>query len=303
MILDQKVRIFLQVARVEGFRRAARGLGLSQSAVSFHIDKLEGELGVRLFNRQGRTISLTPEGQVLFQELDDLDRAARRVENNFAFHSNLLGRRIRLGSNALACPFTLPWVIRGFLEENPDVLFTYNHVADEQALISNLEVGDLDLGILGHQIRHKKLSSHCCYESDIILAAAPSMEVGDLGASELIKLPIILENSDRGLELLLSQGLSSIGLDLKDLNIVIESDNLPLIRSFILAGLGAAFIPRVAIADELERGRFKEIKVDSLTMKQCIYLVHPKVGLANPNTARFVEFVEAHAQGIIPGLG
>ena len=303
MILDQRVRIFLQVARVEGFRRAARGLGLSQSAVSFHIDKLERELGVRLFNRQGRTISLTPEGQVLFKELDVLDRAARRVENNFASHSNLLGRRIRLGSNALACPFTLPWVIRGFKAENPEVLFTYKHVADEQALISNLEVGDLDLGIIGHQIRHKKLSSHCCYESEIILAAAPSMGVDEVDASELVSLPIILENSDRGLELLLSQGLSSIGLGFKDLHIVIETDNLPLIRTFILAGLGAAFLPRVAIADELARGIFKEIEVHSLAIKQSIYLIHPKVGLANPNTARFVEFVEANAQGIIPGLG
>ena len=90
------------------------GLGLSQSAVSFHIDKLEEELGVQLFNRQGRTISLTVEGRILFQELEQLERVARRVENNFAFHSNILGRRIRVGSNALACPFTLPWVIQGF---------------------------------------------------------------------------------------------------------------------------------------------------------------------------------------------
>ena len=75
MILDQKVQIFLQVARVEGFRRAARGLGLSQSAVSFHIDKLENELGVRLFNRQGRTISLTAEGQVFWISGRQLKRA------------------------------------------------------------------------------------------------------------------------------------------------------------------------------------------------------------------------------------
>jgi DNA-binding transcriptional LysR family regulator len=275
---------------------------LSQSAVSFHIDKLENELGVRLFNRQGRTISLTAEGEVLFRELEELERVARRVENNFAFHSTVLGRRIRLGSNALACPFTLPWVIRGFRVECPEALFTYKHVVDEQALISGLEVGDLDIGIIGHPIRHKKLLLHNCYESDIVLAAAPSMEVGEVSADELTALPVILENADRGLELLLSQGLGSIGLDFKDLNIVIETDNLPLIRTFVRAGLGAAFLPRVAIADELGRGEFVEIKVASLAVKQSIYLVHPKAGVANPNTERFVEFVKMHAQGIIPGL-
>ena len=302
MILDQKVRIFLQVARVEGFRRAARGLGLSQSAVSFHIDKLEEELGVQLFNRQGRTISLTPEGQVLFRELEELERAARRVENNFAFHSNILGRRIRIGSNALACPFTLPWVIHGFKQEHPDVLFTYKHVVDEQELINDLETGDLDLGIIGHHVRHKKLSTHSCYESDIVLAAAPSMGVERVDANELAELPIVLENSDRGLELLLSQGLGTIGLDLKDLHIIIESDNLSLIKTFVLAGLGAAFLPRVAISDELTSGNFQEINVHLLKLRQSIYLVHPKTGLANPNTVRFVEFVNAQAQEIVPGL-
>lgn len=303
MIIDQKVRIFLQVARVEGFRRAARGLGLSQSAVSFHIDKLESELGVRLFNRQGRTISLTAEGEVFFQEMEELERVARRAENKFAFHSKILGRRIRLGSNALACPFTLPWVIRGFKVDNPEALFTYRHVADEQALISGLELGDFDLGIIGHPIRHKKLSLHRCYESDIVLAAAPSMQVDAVSADELTRLPVILENSDRGLELLLSQGLSSIGIDFKDLNIVIETDNLPLIRTFVHAGLGAAFLPKVAIVEELKRGDFIEIEVTSLVIQQSIYLVHPKTGAANPSTERFVAFVEEHAPGIIPGLG
>ncbi len=302
MILDQKVRVFLQVARAGGFRRAARRLGLSQSAVSFHIDKFEEELDVQLFNRQGRTISLTAEGEVLLQELGRVERAARRVENSFAYHSNFLGRRIRLGSNAVACPFTLPWVIQGFKSLYPEVVFTYKHMVDEQELLNDLEAGDLDLGIIGHQIRHRKLHTHTCYESDIILAAGASFEVTEIDATELPKLPLILENSDRGLELLLVQGLNSAGLSFKDLNVVIESDNLPLIKTFVQAGLGAAFLPRVTLMDELDCGNFREIRVHSLSLKQSIYLAHLKSGFANPNTARFVEFIESQAQVIIPGV-
>lgn len=300
MILDHRIRVFLQVARAEGFRRAARRLGLSQSAVSFHIDKLEEELGVQLFNRQGRSISLTPEGQIFFQELQDLDRAARRVENNFAFHSNLLSRRVRIGSNAVACPFILPWVIQAFMKEQPEVQFNYRHAKDEADLVADLESGDLDLGILGHHIRHRKLSLHLCYESDIILAAAPSLWQRQVDVDTLTTLPLILENSDRGLELLLSQGLGTLGVDFKDLNIVIESDNLPLIQTFVRAGLGVAFLPKPTIVDDLVSGRFREIEVMSLDLKQPIFIVHPKSGLANPSTAQFVEFVENRANDIIP---
>ncbi len=62
MILDQKMQIFLEVVRQGGFRKTGRQLGMSQSAVSFHIDSLEKELGVSLFRRQGRTIALKLNG-------------------------------------------------------------------------------------------------------------------------------------------------------------------------------------------------------------------------------------------------
>ncbi len=148
MILDRKVGIFLKVARDGGFPKAARGQGLSQSSVSFHIDRLEEELDVQLFHRQGRTISLTQEGRFLFEELESLEREARRVKNRFALHSNVLGRQIRAGSNTLACPYTLPWVIQSFGQEHPEVVFTYKHMGNEQELIELLVVGDLDIGVL-----------------------------------------------------------------------------------------------------------------------------------------------------------
>lgn len=302
MILDQKVKVFLKVARAEGFRRAARRLNISQSAVSFHIDRLEDELGVRLFNRQGRTISLTPPGEALLQELEQLERVALKAENNFAIHSSALGRRIRVGSNAIACPFTLPWVIHGFKQEHPEVIFTYRHIVDEQELIGDLESGDLDLGIIGHHIRHKKFDSHPCYESDVILVGAESIEIDHLTVEQLPSLPIIFESSDRGLELLLTQGLNEVGLKLKDLDIMIESDNLSLIKTFVQAGLGAAFLPRVTMSDELECGSFQEIRVDSLSLRQTIYLISPRSAALSPNTARFVDFVGRQLNVLVPNL-
>lgn len=302
MILDQKVRIFLKVARDGGFRKAARGLGLSQSSVSFHIHKLEAELDVQLFRRQGRTISLTREGRFLFEELESLEREARRVENSFALHSNVLGRQIRVGSNTLACPYTLPWVIQSFSQEHPELVFTYKHMGNEQELMELLVVGDLDVGIFGHPVRHRKLAVHRCYESEIVLAASPTLGVEQVEASELSELPIVLENSDRGLELAIAQGLRTLGLSLKDLRIVIECDNLPLIQTFVQAGLGAAFLPRIAVLDQLKSGALSEIQVPSLEMKQAVVLAHSKSAPANPNTVRFIEFVESRAGAVVLGL-
>lgn len=77
MILDKRLRVFLAVADSGSFSRAGRQLSLSQSVVSFHVHALEEGLGVSLFLRKGRTISLTPEGKVLHAQGKRLAQSAR----------------------------------------------------------------------------------------------------------------------------------------------------------------------------------------------------------------------------------
>lgn len=67
------INVFAAVAQRLSFRKAAEDLALTQSAVSRHVQGLEQSLGVLLFIRHGRTISLTPQGQALFEEVNDVD--------------------------------------------------------------------------------------------------------------------------------------------------------------------------------------------------------------------------------------
>ena len=63
----REISTFLQVAQYQSFSKAARHLGYSQAAVTIQIKQLEQELGVHLFDRIGKQISLTHQGQVFYQ--------------------------------------------------------------------------------------------------------------------------------------------------------------------------------------------------------------------------------------------
>lgn len=291
MILDRRMRVFLAVAEAGSFSRAARQLSLSQSVVSFHVRGLEDELGVRLFRRQGRSISLTEEGEVLYRDGRRLAQSAREIEDRFAAESETIAQRISLAGDALTCAFTLPWTLAGFRQDNPDVVYSYEHL-DEEELLDRLLSGELDVALVGHPVKHRKLKAQACFRDEIILVVRPGTVPKNIEPAALRDLPLIWPTNDRGLELLLSRELANSGIALKDLNVFMEVENLPILKTFVRAGVGVAFLPRLAVADELAFGLLAETTVEGLQLERTNYIVHRKDRRPREVVARFLGFVE-----------
>jgi DNA-binding transcriptional LysR family regulator len=292
MILDKRMKVFLATAEAGSFSRAARQLSLSQSVVSFHIKALEQDLGVELFRRQGRSISLTAEGQILFEEGYKLAREARRIEDTFSAQSEEIAQRIHLAGDALTCAFTLPWTLAAFREEYPDVIFSYEHLREAE-LIERLVAGELDVALVGHPVQHRKLGTHACFQDRIVLVGSPEDAPESMSVDKLRETPIIWDTSDRGLELLLSKDLPEAGLPLKDLNVFMEVDDLPILKSFVRARVGMAFLPQLAVSDEVRFGLLKEVKVAGLELRRTNYLVHRKEKNPRRVVTALIDFVES----------
>lgn len=291
MILDKKMQVFVTVADAGSFSQAGRRLSLSQSVVSHHIDALEKELGVSLFNRMGRTISLTPEGKILHSEGKKICRSARELENSLCSLTENIDNRINLGGDALTCVFTLPWTLAAYREEHPDVVFAYRHF-DHESLQEQLVSGDIDLALSGHPIRHRKLMTHQCFSDEIIYVAGPKDKTKSVTIDEVCTRPLIWATSDRGLELLLSKTLSGACVTLKNLNIFMEVEDISILKNFIRAGVGSAFIPRVSVQEELRFKLLREIPIDGLSIRRNTYLIHRKGKHLRETVANFMEFVQ-----------
>ncbi|MEE8573154.1 MAG: LysR family transcriptional regulator, partial [Gemmatimonadota bacterium] len=273
MILDKKMRVFLATAEAGSFSRAARQLSLSQSVVSFHIKALEHDLGVELFRRQGRSISLTPEGQLLFEKGRKLAQEARRLEDAFSAESEEIAQRIYLAGDALTCAFTLPWTLAAFRADYPDVVFAYEHLREAE-LIERLVAGELDVALVGHPVQHRKLDTHACFQDEIVLVGPSESAPDSMTLEQLRETPLIWDTSDRGLELLLSKDLPEAGLPLKDLNVFMEVDDLPILKTFVRAQVGMAFLPLLTVWDEVAFGFLKVVGVPGLELERTNFLVY-----------------------------
>ncbi len=299
MILDKKMQIFLAVAEASSFSQASKKFSLSQSVISFHIDTLENELGVRLFDRHGRMITLTPEGEYLYNEGKKLALSARQLEESFSEHSSIIARYVRVAGCTLTCAFTLPWIIANFHQQYPDVLFAFKTLHQEE-MIDQLLNEEIDFGFAGYPIQHRKLTSTNCFRDEIILVGKPGIYPSQLKLDELSEYPLLWINSDRGLDLLIRKSLPEAGLLIKNLKIYLEVEDLSVLKTFVRTGIGLAFLPRVSVADELESGALEQIKVDNLELVRHTCMLHLKKKDHREVAERFLQFIENHPSGNPP---
>ena len=144
----KQLRAFCQAARLGSVTRAAEALYLSQPAVSLQLGALENELSVSLFERQGRRLNLTVEGQVLYELAGPLMDSIDALDGEF--RSRLLGMSageldIAAGSSTIL--YFLPTLVEAFREAHPQVQLKLHNVTgkDGLALIRSDEV-DLAVG-------------------------------------------------------------------------------------------------------------------------------------------------------------
>lgn len=135
------------VAQHRGITAAARAAGLSQSALTRQIQGIEGRLGVKLFERTTRSLSITEAGAVLLRETEILpavlDGALRRLREDFLDQP----REIRIGFSRSVSLAHLPGLLHGHRRQHPEVKTTVSNLAGS-ALIEAVAACQIDLGIL-----------------------------------------------------------------------------------------------------------------------------------------------------------
>ncbi|HSU68825.1 MAG TPA: LysR family transcriptional regulator [Tepidisphaeraceae bacterium] len=172
MIDVHQLKVFLAVAQNLGFTRAAEHLGMTQSAVSHQIARLESAVGASLLVRQPRSVSLTDAGLVMAQHarrviaaLDEAQAAVRQVVKPNQ-------GRLRIGASTSACQYIIPEALREFRECFPD--YTLSITPGDTPLVTELLLeGSLDLGVVIKSERQRKLSYEDLFTDELAFLVSP----------------------------------------------------------------------------------------------------------------------------------
>lgn len=141
------LRYFLTVVREEGINRAAEVLHITQPTLSRQLSQLEEEVGVKLFHRGARKITLTNEGILLRRRAEEILSLVDRTERELIQQEELVEGRIVIGCGELTAVQVLPDIIEAFHEKYP--LVNYDIFTGTADLVKEqMEQGLVDIGVL-----------------------------------------------------------------------------------------------------------------------------------------------------------
>ena len=287
-----RLRTFRALAESLHFRRTAERLHISQSAVSQQISALENELGVLLAERIGRRTFLTPAGKVLADEagkvLAAVDRAAEAVR---AFGTGDLDR-LRLGASTTPGVYIVPSALGAFRAALPSVelsLQIANSGEIEQALVDN----DLDLGVVGEDIRHDELFQVAIGEDEIIAVTSPTLAPRKrLRPADLELIPVVAREAGSATRRYVDAGLAKMGAKPK---IAFELPSPEAQVRAAAAGLGIAFVSRHVAARDLAAKRLKTVRIEGLRLVRPITAAHHRDKRVTPAMQQLIALLRRHA--------
>ena len=185
------LRAFHKVAQTGSFTKAARELFLTQPAVSQQIQLLESFLGSTLFDRSGKKVSLTSEGEILLSHTERLFELFQEIEMSFGRLQNLEKGKITIGSTAVLGTYFLPKVIGLYNRQHPGIEIDLQ-MGNSDRVHNMLLEGSVDVGFAGRIRSHPRLKDILIHRENFLIVTSPEKpmtRVKSVSVDEMIKIP------------------------------------------------------------------------------------------------------------------
>ena len=286
MNIDQ-IRAFHKVASTGSFTRAARELFVTQPAVSQEIKALEASLGIKLFDRSGKNVRMTAEGEVLFSYAHRLFALHEEMESLFGRSKNLQHGQIKLGSTALMGTYFLPKIIGRFNRRYPGIEIDLQMGNSDQVMHLVLE-GLVDLGFSGMTTNHARLESILIHQEKMIMVASPRhpLSARKISLDDISETPFIWREKGTQTRKLIEKWF------LRQLRghyprKSIELQNMEAAKRMVEEGYGITVVPEAAVRREISAGWLKPLQVEGLNVLNSYYLVSLKTRKLTPAAEAF----------------
>ena len=248
-----QLETFLKISDRGSFSSAANELGYAQSTVTTQIKQLEEELGSDLFNRLGKTISLTPAGERLVVYAEKLMQLEREIYLEVPDSSEPSGI-VRLGVSESLCYDRCPQLLKDYKKKYPKVDINLQFVAHD-TFPELLKKGELDIVYtLNPLMKDENLTLLYKEPETLGFFVSPDHELAGkskVNEEDLRNTPLLLTSRNCSFRKMLLSDLSSRGIVAR---IALETSSKEILKQFAMSGMGVAFIPDMTARKEVRKG-------------------------------------------------
>jgi len=290
-----QLTIFCRVVEQRSFSKAGRLIHLSQPTVSTHIKDLESHFGCRLLDRMGREAVPTREGDLLYQYALKLLALRNEAEAAVSDFQDRISGRLMVGGSTIPGGYLLPQRISGFLGRYPEV-YPALKVADTGAILQDVRDGKVELGVVGAATTDRRIRQEVLLADEMKLIVPgdhPWANRGQIRLSELAGERFIIRESGSGTWRSIQAALKSKGVRLESLHIVCELGSTEAVVQGVKNRAGLSIVSPIAVAEELDSGALKALRIEGLVLKRNFFLVLRRDRSLSPPAEAFRRYLAA----------
>jgi LysR family transcriptional regulator, hydrogen peroxide-inducible genes activator len=248
----EQLRHFQKVAARRSFTRAAKEIGLSQSALSRSIARLEAELGQPLLERQSRKVALNDAGRLL------LDRAGKILlladDAKAEISDDGEAGRIRVAAIPTIAPFLLPEVLRSFRQRYPQAQVLVQEDTTDN-LLKKIAEGEVDVVVAALPIAAKYVEVETLFEEELLLVTSQDhplaiqerVEIGDIEHLPFVLLGEAHCLSDNVVSFCRQKSFQPVSVE--------RTSQLAMVQELVALGHGVSLVPAMARVRDTSRAR------------------------------------------------
>jgi DNA-binding transcriptional LysR family regulator len=256
----RQLDMFRAVAEEGSFTRAAQRLHISQSAVTRQVQLLEQELGTLLLHRTGRGVTITREGEILLGTAKRIDRDIQDVVSRISETQTLQRGSLTLAGGMTVCLYILPKLLRRFRSRYKNIDLRVISASSE-TILRQIRQHEIDLALLTLPIVAADMEVQPVLKEEMVVVTARKHALARQHSIEpraLGRYPLVLYESGSNTRKVIDEFLLEAGVPS---HVVMETENVEIIKAMVASGLGVSIIPYAAIAGDLRSGRFNGARI------------------------------------------
>jgi DNA-binding transcriptional LysR family regulator len=255
------LKTFLTVAKYGGISQAANELYLTQTTVTNRLKELQKELGIVLFDRNGRSMQLTTDGQAYLAYAERSLALLDEAHNRLMLHSSEYKGEITLASTSNICTYLLPDWLAKFRKRFPDLRLKIS-TGHSRPIMDQVLKGNIDIGLVRGPIDHNGLHVFPLVRARVVPVVSidhPWFGKKTVTVQSFYGQKVIAYNRNSSVWAKLENWFGNHGIVL---NIQVDLDHVESSKLMVQNGQGIAFLPIYTISEELQQGKLCTFEMD-----------------------------------------
>lgn len=291
----RQLRVFTEVARRLSFVRAAETLHLTPPAVSMQVKDLEAAVGLPLFEREGRQVSLTTGGEYLLVYARRVLAALKDAEDAMARLKRVEAGTLDIGLVSTAKYF-LPHLLARFREEHPGIEVRLHVSANREQLQALLRGNEIDLAVMGRPPREIATRAEPFAAHPQVFVAPPQhplTRVGSVEPEDLEGVPFIVREPGSGTRKHMEDFFEGHHFSPR---LAMEMPSNESIKQAVMAGMGLSFLSLHTIGLEVRSGLLAIVPVAGTPIVRTWNVVHLAGRTLSPAAEALRYFLLEHGE-------